>query len=337
MTVDDAIKALPGAFEGKNYEWCEQISTQILGIQPHNPVALFFLGCVSELKGDTARAATCFQSASLSFPHNVDFFERAIRTIAPESLRGFMQEYQERKERIAGFLNKPALELVDNPAGKMFVPVYPDDDVISKTIRSGAIFDINIIQCAMENIIPGTTVIDVGANFGQMSLQFAKMVGPEGLVVSVEADNYVHHILSENVRVNGLQNVRTVNNAAHQEAGLTVYFPDQDFVRFATYGSYGIDPHAQTGRAVETITIDSLDIQTPVSFVKVDVQGCDLFAMLGAKETIRRHQMPIIFEYEEQFQQEFNTTFQDYVDFVHAIGYKFVKTVDGINYLIAPK
>ncbi|WP_061286660.1 FkbM family methyltransferase, partial [Herbaspirillum chlorophenolicum] len=313
------------------------ISTQILALQPHNPIALFYLGSASEIQGNSVKAAQHYQSASLTFPHNSDFFECAVRTIAPENLKDFLAQYQERKAGIAGFPNKPAIELVDNPAGKMFVPLYPDDDVISQAIRSGAIFDINIIQCAAENVRSGSTVIDVGANFGQMSLLFARMVGPEGQVVSVEADNYVHHILSENVRVNGLQNVRTICNAAHQEEGLTVFFPDQDFVRFKTFGSYGIDPNAKLGREVKTITIDSLDIQTPVSFMKVDVQGCDLFAMVGAKETIRRHQMPIIFEYEEQFQKEFNTTLQDYVDFVAAIGYKFVKTVDGINYLIAPK
>ena len=48
----------------------------------------------------------------------------------------------------------------------------------------------------------------------------------------------------------------------------------------------------------------------------------------------KRH---IIFEYEEQFQEEFNTSFQDYVDFVLSIDYKFLKTIQGINYLIVPK
>ena len=59
--------------------------------------------------------------------------------------------------------------------------------------------------------------------------------------------------------------------------------------------------------------------------------------MRGARETISRHRMPIIFEYEEQFQQEFGTTFQDYVDFVSEIGYRFVRTIDSINFLIAAR
>jgi hypothetical protein len=44
--------------------------------------------------------------------------------------------------------------------------------------------------------------------------------------------------------------------------------------------------------------------------------------------------MPIIFEFEQRFQAEFRTSFQDYVDFVNSISYRFEKTVSNINYLI---
>jgi hypothetical protein len=62
-----------------------------------------------------------------------------------------------------------------------------------------------------------------------------------------------------------------------------------------------------------------------------------LAAMRGAVNTIAKNKMPIIFEYEEQFQKDFNTSFQDYVDFVNSIGYKFLNTVQDINYLIVPR
>ena len=47
--------------------------------------------------------------------------------------------------------------------------------------------------------------------------------------------------------------------------------------------------------------------------------------------------MPIIFEYEAQFQDEFNTSWQDYIDFIAQINYKIDRVVNGINYLIVPK
>ena len=73
--------------------------------------------------------------------------------------------------------------------------------------------------------------------------------------------------------------------------------------------------------------------------MKMDIQGSDLFALHGAVETIKRHRMPIIFEFYQPFQAEFRTSFQDYVDFVNSISYRFEKVVmeiESINYLIVP-
>ena len=53
--------------------------------------------------------------------------------------------------------------------------------------------------------------------------------------------------------------------------------------------------------------------------------------------TRTRHRIPIIFEFEQQFQAEFGTSFQDYVDFVNSISYRFEKLVMDINYLIVPR
>jgi len=47
--------------------------------------------------------------------------------------------------------------------------------------------------------------------------------------------------------------------------------------------------------------------------------------------------MPIIFEYEYLFEEELNLNFQEYVDFVNEINYKFERVINGQNYLILPK
>ena len=67
--------------------------------------------------------------------------------------------------------------------------------------------------------------------------------------------------------------------------------------------------------------------------MKVDIQGSDLFALRGAVETIKRHRMPIIFEFYQPFQAEFRTSFQDYVEFVNSISYRFEKV--GFGYQLS--
>jgi FkbM family methyltransferase len=224
----------------------------------------------------------------------------------------------------------------ETPTGKYYLPEIRTDGV-ANAIKRGAIFEEEIVEIARQYIKEGSTVLDVGANFGQMTVLFSRMVGNTGLVYSFEAEPTVTEYLRKNIEINNCDNVKCVFGAVHNEDGKTLIFPEIDFKRFGTYGSYGLSPTAKVGREIRTVTIDSLNVETPISFMKVDIQGADLFALQGARRTIARHRMAIVFEYEEQFQNDFGTCFQDYVDFVDRIHYRFVKTIRDINYVIVPK
>ncbi|MGO9662532.1 MAG: FkbM family methyltransferase [Polyangia bacterium] len=233
------------------------------------------------------------------------------------------------------FPSKP-LVVYRTTLGTYYLPEDAGGDCIAAAMRAGQVFEPEVVDVARRFIRPGTTVLDVGSNFGQMSLLFSKTVGPEGQVLAFEADDYVYSILRRNLDANGAGNVRPFFGVVYDETGRTKYYPVQDFKRFKAYGSYGIDPRATEGRSVLTLAIDDLAIYRPVSFVKVDVQGSDLFALRGAAKTIRRHRATVLFEYEERFQAEFKTCFQDYLDFMRDISYRIEKTVYGINYLAVP-
>lgn len=222
------------------------------------------------------------------------------------------------------------------PIGNYFLPANATRDAIAKCMREGEIFEPKIVETASRYITPGSTVLDIGANFGQMSLLFSQLCGDEGLVLAFEADDYVFDILLKNIDVNQAWNVRAFLGAVYNTDHEEVIYPIPDFKEFSSYGSYGLDPSAKSGRKIETITVDSLKIQSPISFMKVDVQGSDLFALQGAMETIKKHRMPILFEYEEQFQEHFKTSFQDYLDFLESISYRIEKTIYSINYLAIP-
>lgn len=337
MTLTEAVEHAQYLLASGRDADCEAVCDQIVKIQRNHPMANFLIGKASERRGDRSKSAEHHIAAALVLPYNQEFVDCALRTVPRELLGEVEKQIEEARSTIRGFENKPSLRIFRNKAGRFAVPLFPDDDVITQSIVAGTVFEPEIVEIARQYIRPGTVAIDVGANFGQMTMLFSGMVGPEGAVYSIEADDYVHHVLTTNIALNGAANVTALQKAAHERDGEVVYFPEQDFVKFHTYGSYGIAHNASVGRRVETMTIDSLNIQREVSFMKVDVQGCDLFAMRGAVETIAKHKMPIIFEYEEQFQDDFQTCFDDYVNFVREIGYRFVKTVKSINYVIAPR
>ena len=220
--------------------------------------------------------------------------------------------------------------------GNYFLPTLAKNDGVAGIIKSGQLFEPEVIAVAKECIKPGTVVVDIGSNYGQMAVHFSTFTGPEGLVIGFEAQKYCHAILQKNITANGKENVRAIYGAVFDGSRKQVFFPEPDFERFPSYGSYPVQLDGSSVTSVDTLTVDELQIERPISFLKVDIQGSDLYALRGARATILRHRMPILFEFEQQFQAEFGTTFQDYVDFVQSIGYRFDKIIMGINYLVVP-
>jgi FkbM family methyltransferase len=232
------------------------------------------------------------------------------------------------------------LQLFETATGRWWLPEAPGD-VVADAMKSGRIFDAPIMREAQRHIRPGTVVLDVGANFGQMTVLLAKLVGPRGHIHAFEAEPFVSRILQKNVEANGASELVTIHrDAVWHTGGLELVFPQPDFKKYGSYGSYGIAPSATEGRRIRSLTIDELNIQGPISFMKVDVQGSDLFALYGARATIMRERMPILFEFERPpLCEDFETSFSDYADFVADIGYSFVRRIhlDSDNFLICPR
>ena len=147
----------------------------------------------------------------------------------------------------------------------------------------------------------------------------------------------MYEIFLKNIDANNKQGVIIPHfGAVHNLDNETLYFPIQDFEKYQSYGSHGIDYTATYGRQVQSLTIDSIGIEEPISFMKIDIEGGDLKALKGAVNTIRKNRMPILFEYQCVFEEKYNMCFQEYVDFVRSIDYKFSKVINGANYLIVP-
>ena len=229
------------------------------------------------------------------------------------------------------------IEFYKTALGDVYLPTSAPHDSIVYQMRRGLVFEPEIVETGKRFIRPGTAVLDVGSNFGQMAMLFSREVGPTGCVYAFEAQRQVYDILCKNLDANELTNIKAIFGAVFDEADRVFHFPEPDFKRFAAFGSYNLPLREKTGPEVKSVRIDDLDISEPISFMKVDVQGCDLFAMRGAVETIKKNKMPILFEFEQRFQDEYGTTFQDYVDFTDLIGYRFQETILDINFLITPR
>jgi len=225
-----------------------------------------------------------------------------------------------------------SLQCYKTPVGTYFLPSDAVDDVICMHMRAGRIFDLDVVEEAFKHLKPGTTVLDVGANFGQMSVIFSAAVGKTGSVISFEAQEFVYQVLLKNLQENRSSNVRAIYAAVMEDSVGHVRFPKPDLSTMPSYGSFGVDPAAEAGLEVKKLCIDDLLIETPISFMKIDVQGADLAVMRGARRTIERHKMPIIFEYEAAYDKKFSVEFSQYERFIKDINYRVDHVIGDRNY-----
>src|SRR5882724_5377196 len=86
-----------------------------------------------------------------------------------------------RKNSDAGGLN-----FYDTPTGKYYLPAELKNDIVINSIKNGYYFEPEVIAVAKQYIKKGANVLDVGANYGQMSILFSQLAG-DGAVYSFEA------------------------------------------------------------------------------------------------------------------------------------------------------
>ena len=74
----------------------------------------------------------------------------------------------------------------ETPIGNYYLPIQFEVDAVASTLVRGKFFEPEIIEVAKKYIKKGTAVLDLGANFGQMSIEFSKLVGESGKIYSFE-------------------------------------------------------------------------------------------------------------------------------------------------------
>lgn len=132
----------------------------------------------------------------------------------------------------------------------------------------------------------GDIVLDCGAAFGDISLQFAHAAGETGRVVCLEPYPLFLRVFHENMRLNPLpaQRITLVERCVWHSADQTLSF-------IAGGGGSRIDQSSRASLKIVTTTIDRLvhEHALPrVDFIKMDIEGAELNALRGAEETLRR-------------------------------------------------
>jgi FkbM family methyltransferase len=152
----------------------------------------------------------------------------------------------------------------------------------------------------------GMTFIDGGANDGIYSLFAAKRVGGSGTVLAVEPSSREFDRLRANLMLNrqlAVTAVRAALGSAEGEADLAV--AERGHEGQNTIGASVSNPKVQTA-GYETVPVTTVDALVEahrldrVDVVKLDVEGSEVEALLGAARTIERFRPLIQVEMESE-------------------------------------
>ncbi len=144
-----------------------------------------------------------------------------------------------------------------------------------------------------KEIQPGQTLIDVGANVGLVSALATELVGQNGTVLAIEPDAQLVSLMRQSFG----ERVTLIEAAVGAEMTKADYFRNH-----MNRGDSGL---VKQGLASETMLVDVLTLDhiweqslgsKPVHWIKMDIQGYEVFALKGAKKLLTSSRPSLIVE-----------------------------------------
>lgn len=145
---------------------------------------------------------------------------------------------------------------------------------------------------------PGYTVLDIGANMGIYSLRALR----QGChVYAFEPTPKICNILKQNIKVNGFaesKRAHVIQKAVSNVCGTATFYQNTAMSGHSSLYCDEMDREIQE-IVVETIALDSCRSQFgSVDFIKIDVEGAEYFAFCGMRQLLmENHNVKLIMEF----------------------------------------
>lgn len=166
---------------------------------------------------------------------------------------------------------------------------FPDyDEFMVKELGDDGRYQAKNLDAALEHVTDWTLAIDGGAHIGTWS---RIMAGRFVQVIAAEPSPDTYEALCANMKAFGCDNVDARHVALGEKAGRAGLTMDERGTSILNSGARFLAP----GDVVDVQTIDSWELPT-LGFLKLDVEGSEQSALLGARETLQRCKPIVLFE-----------------------------------------
>ncbi len=225
----------------------------------------------------------------------------------------------------ASLVGQPQIRQADDAlGGRMFI-ILPEQS--SVLLYMGQLIEPDVTVFLKEVLEPGMVFFDVGASIGYHSVTASEIVGETGKVVSFEPMRNVYEVLKLNSQLH--PNITPEQFAVNGQG--VDYMELQYFgVRHSELSTSFESP--RTHRKLpkpEIVTVKSVSLDEYVErnnispdVIKIDIEGGEMGALIGASQIIREYRPAIIFEGGDIGRIHENRT-RACIDYLVKFGYTF--------------
>jgi FkbM family methyltransferase len=193
--------------------------------------------------------------------------------------------------------------------------------------QPGDLFE-SVIQDIYTAVLnPGDLALDGGAHVGRHSFPMAERVGPQGLVLAVEAYSKLARKLVRRARKHRTPQVQVIDKALYDRMGRVSFHCTRQHPAYSGIEARNYDFRESVQVVeVEATTIDFLVAQHAdrhLRFVKLDLEGGELRALQGGRNTLNRARPLIVFENDqEKSAEQYGYSKDEWFGFFAAAGYE---------------
>lgn len=180
---------------------------------------------------------------------------------------------------------------------------------------------------ARKLVYKGDNVVDVGANFGWYSTLFNQCAYP-GKITSYEPSPYSFDILKTNIGLNKMESTTSIRQVGVGEKSGSI------FLETGSSSESGLahitEEETKTAIEISVVTLDK-DLSNQIgdiSYIKLDIEGFELFALKGAKSILSNPNQPILqIELNEEALVRAGSSRNETINFLKDLGYSFYEAV----------
>lgn len=227
-------------------------------------------------------------------------------------------------EKLPQLLPKPPEHLILKTEYGFKMHIFPLQDInIDNALYNCGVYELGTIKIIRNFVKPGNTVVDVGANIGFISMYASVRTGSMGRVHSFEPVDTTRKLLIDNIELNNFENICVYPYALGDTSGVGKVVSFEN-----SRGGSKVVPEQRSDDS-EVVEIKPLDaiIETPVHFIKIDVEGYELQVLKGAEKIIEKWKPILLIEYSPTLTSDDGLCLREFLK--NLTGYRIYKQIRG--------